>query len=504
MRFNKYIPSIIIIITIFCSQFLEATTLVIIHTNDTHSQIDPDENNLGGILRRKVLIDSVRGAVRNVMLVDAGDAVQGTLYYHLFKGEVESKMMNELGYEIAILGNHEFDNGLNLLHKQFNALNATKISTNYNLSSTLLDSLFVPFAVKEYDGKRIGIIGLGIDPKGMISSHNCHGVKYLDAIKAANATAWHLKHHLHADAIVAITHVGYDIKLPSTPNDLDIARYTESIDIIIGGHSHTLINVQGKDSPIHKVTNLIGDTVLIAQAGEGGQYLGEITLDFENKSATSRLISVDKRLDNRIDTSAEKILHPYKQIVDSLMSIKVATSAIYLDKKGEPLINLISDFIYEKGEELSGEKIDIAIMNKGGIRNGLPKGEISKGHIMMAFPFENLIKVIELTGKDLAETLGIIVLGGHANVSNETEIIFNPTTKEITDILIEGQPLDINKTYRVATIDYLADGGDYLTPLTKGKTIATSKNSLTEDLIKYLSSHTEKLNPPTTIRIHPK
>ena len=129
---------------------------------------------------------------------------------------------------------------------------------------------------------------------------------------------------------------------------------------------------------------------------------------------------------------------------------------------------------------------------------------IKKGHIMMAFPFENLIKVIELTGKDLAETLGIIVLGGHANVSNGTEIIFNPTTKEITDILIEGQPLDINKTYRVATIDYLADGGDYLTPLTKGKTIATSKNSLTEDLIKYLSSHTEKLNPPTTIRIHPK
>ena len=96
MRFNKYIPSIIIIITIFCSQFLEATTLVIIHTNDTHSQIDPDENNLGGILRRKVLIDSVRGAVRNVMLVDAGDAVQGTLYYHLFKGDVESKMPTHL------------------------------------------------------------------------------------------------------------------------------------------------------------------------------------------------------------------------------------------------------------------------------------------------------------------------------------------------------------------------------------------------------------------------
>lgn len=504
MTKHKYALLLLITIAITYTQLTSATKLVILHTNDTHSQIDPDENNLGGILRRKVLIDSVRATERNVLLVDAGDAVQGTLYYLLFKGEVESKMMNELGYEIAILGNHEFDNGLDPLHKQLSTLNATKISTNYDLSKTLLDSLFVPFEIKEYDGKRIGIIGLGIAPKGMISSRNCHGVEYLDAIKAANATAWHLKHHLHTDAIIALTHVGYDSKSLSNPNDLEIARNTENIDIIIGGHSHTTINASGENSPIHEVANLAGDTVLIAQAGGTGRYLGEITLDIENRKASSRLISVDKRLDNRIDTSAEKILQPYRHIVDSLMSIKVAISTIYLDKKGAPLINLISDFIYEKGKELSGENIDVAIMNKGGIRNSLPKGDISKGHIMMTFPFENFITIMEISGKDLAETFNIIVTRNNAGISKGAEIIFNPQTKEITDIFINGKPIDNNKTYRVATIDYLAGGGDYLSPLINGKTILTSKNPLSEDLIKYLLSYKKKLNPPTSIRIHSK
>ncbi len=500
----KYTLLLLIAIAIVCTQFTNATKLVILHTNDTHSQIDPDENNLGGILRRKVLIDSVRACERNVLLVDAGDAVQGTLYYLLYKGEVESKMMNELGYEIAILGNHEFDNGLDLLHKQLSTLNATKVSTNYDLSATLLDSLFVPFAIKEYDEKRIGIIGLGIAPKGMISSRNCRGVEYLDAIKAANATAWHLKHHLHTDAVIALTHVGYDSQSPLTPNDLEIACNTENIDIIIGGHSHTTINAQGQNFPINKVTNLIGDTVLIAQTGGNGLYLGEISLDIENKKASSRLISVDKRLDNHIDKKSEAILYPYRHTVDSLMSIKVATSAIKLEQKGSPLINLISDFIHKNGEELLGEKIDVAIMNKGGIRNSLPKGDISKGHIMMTFPFENFITIMEISGKDLAETFNIIVTRNNAGISKGAEIIFNSQTKEITDIFINGKPIDNNKTYRVATIDYLAGGGDYLSPLINGKTILTSKNPLSEDLIKYLLSYKKKLNPSSTERIHPK
>ena len=112
------------LVGLLAAEYVDAERLVILHTNDTHSQIDPNEKNLGGVLRRKVLIDSVRAAEPNVMLVDAGDAVQGTLYFSLFGGEVEQKVMNELKYDIQILGNHEFDNGMESLARYIKGLNA--------------------------------------------------------------------------------------------------------------------------------------------------------------------------------------------------------------------------------------------------------------------------------------------------------------------------------------------------------------------------------------------
>ena len=126
-----------------------ADNLVILHTNDTHSAIDPQKDGTGGILRRKVVVDSVRRANENVLVVDAGDAVQGTLYYTLFNGEVERKLMNAIGYDIMILGNHEFDSGMEVLHNYVSKSNAQWLSTNYDMREIGLDSLFVPYIIKE-------------------------------------------------------------------------------------------------------------------------------------------------------------------------------------------------------------------------------------------------------------------------------------------------------------------------------------------------------------------
>ena len=221
--------------------------LIILHTNDTHSRIDPDASDRGGILRRKVLVDSVRDAETNVLLVDAGDAVQGTLYYSLFGGEVERKMMNALGYDIQILGNHEFDNGMDALAREWSQLNASRITTNYDLTGTPLDSIFVPYEIRKFGDRRIAFIAINIDPDGMISAFNTAGLKYLDGIKAANATAWHLRHNEKADMVIAITHIGHSVAPGYT--DLDLARNSEDIDMIIGGHSHTLINPEDPGSP---------------------------------------------------------------------------------------------------------------------------------------------------------------------------------------------------------------------------------------------------------------
>ena len=154
----------------------EAEKLVLLHTNDTHSQIDPNDKNLGGIQRRKVIVDSIRAEYPNVLLMDAGDAVQGTLFFTIYGGEVETRMMNELGYDYAILGNHDFDNGVHPLALNLKNSNVGWISTNYDLEESELQPFFKPYAIKEYGDRKIGIIGLNLNPKGMISEGNYDGV----------------------------------------------------------------------------------------------------------------------------------------------------------------------------------------------------------------------------------------------------------------------------------------------------------------------------------------
>lgn len=171
-----------------------ASDLVIIHTNDTHSQIDPTDKNLGGIQRRKALIDSIRATNENVLLVDAGDAVQGTLFFTLYGGEVEMKMLDALGYDVAILGNHDFDNGMEALKRNVTSTSHPAwLSTNYKFSDPELAKVFSPYRIYEFDGKKIGVIAINLNPKGMIAEGNYDGVTYLDGMEAANSTAWVLK-----------------------------------------------------------------------------------------------------------------------------------------------------------------------------------------------------------------------------------------------------------------------------------------------------------------------
>lgn len=224
----------------FAPHSVSAQKLVLLHTNDTHSQIDPTSKNLGGVERRKALIDSVRAAEPNVLLIDAGDMVQGTLFFSLYGGEVEQKVMNRLGYDIQIMGNHEFDNGIDSLAHVYRGLEADIISTNYDVRATPLNGLVKPYVIKQVGDKRVGFIGINLDPKGMISDRNYTGLKYLDAIKAANSTAWHLKHNEGVDRVIAITHIGYEADRGVT--DPELVAASEDIDLIIGGHSHTVID----------------------------------------------------------------------------------------------------------------------------------------------------------------------------------------------------------------------------------------------------------------------
>ena len=164
--YRQILPAAVALALMGGIQNVSAEHLVLLHTNDTHSQIYPDADGLGGIQRRKAIVDSVRAVRRNVMLIDAGDIVQGTLFFNIGGGQVEEKLMNALGYDLRILGNHEFDNGADSLAGNLAGAKAELLSTNYRLDGSPLDGLFKKYAVRTYGGKRIGFMGINLRPEG--------------------------------------------------------------------------------------------------------------------------------------------------------------------------------------------------------------------------------------------------------------------------------------------------------------------------------------------------
>lgn len=464
--------------------------LVILHTNDTHSRIDPDNDNLGGIARRQVVVDSIRASHSDVMLVDAGDAVQGTLYFTLFGGQVEKELMNRLGYDIQILGNHEFDPGMENLRNYASGVKATMLTTNYDFSDTPLDTLLRPYVIKEVGGRKVGFIGIGLDPEGIIFAGSSRGMKYLDGLKAANATAWHLKHNEKADMVIAVSHIGYSLDYGLS--DVELASKTEDIDIIIGGHTHTAIDPDDANSVASRIVNLAGDTVLIAQAGYGGKKIGEITIDLGSLKARSRLIPIDKRLDDRLDSQTVAIIDRYRNRVDSMLAVKVVDIPQPLKKADWTLCNLIADVIEIEGERLSGRKIDMGIMNRGGLRCDLNGPVVTEGNIMEMMPFDNKIVVMEISGKDLGDAFAVMARRRGEAISKSAYAPISASGEGCREILIGGKPLDPGKTYTVATVDYLAAGGDYMAPLKNGEIIARSENILFKDIIKRLADFNAK------------
>lgn len=481
----------------------EGRNLVILHTNDTHSQIDPDDRDgLGGIARRKVVVDSVRAAEDNVLVVDAGDAVQGTLYFNLFGGEVEQKAMNKIGYDLRILGNHEFDNGIDALGKMLSEADATFLSTNYDLKDTPLADKFKRYTIKEIDGKRIGFIAINIDPKGIISDGNYNGLVYLDAMESADAAAWWLKNIEKCDMVVVVTHIGYDPSMP--PGDKILAENSRNIDVIIGGHSHDLINPMKNDMQ-WRIPNKDGRDVLVAQVGKQGKNVGKITIDLDNFNTDYDIIRIDKRLDSRIDTVMVNLIAPYRAGVDSLMQVPVGRTSKELGQLSDELLNWTTDIVKTVGDEMA-DNVDFAILNKGGLRRGLPKGKITEGQIMTMMPFDNRITVIDIKGADLLEAFRQMATLDGNGISNEVRVVYEKEGNDIDDVEIEsvtinGRPLDPNRTYRVATIDYLANGGDYMPTLANHKQIAVSTNVLYNDVLRYIRSlKGRRINPSGTPR----
>ncbi len=259
--------------------------ITILHTNDVHSHIEPfsfdhpNYPNLGGVARRASLIEQVRKENPNTLLFDAGDIFQGTPYFNYFGGEVEFKMMSKLKYDAATIGNHDFDNGINGLDLQLPHAKFDFIISNYDFKNTVLDGKIKPYKIYKKDGIKIGVFGLGIKLNGLVDPNNYKETKYLDPVEIAQEMSDKLKNEHHCDLIICISHIGYYYKRnPDKICDLNLAKQTKNIDLIIGGHTHTLLP---KPTIVKNSSN---ENMLINQVGKWGVYLGRIDFYFDRKN----------------------------------------------------------------------------------------------------------------------------------------------------------------------------------------------------------------------------
>ncbi len=475
---------------------IAARDLVILHTNDTHSLIEPDRDGAGGVLQRKAIIDSVRKAEKDVLLIDAGDKVQGTLYFKFFKGDVDYPLQNLLGVDISILGNHEFDNGMQLLAKNEATQKAERLSANYDFTGTPAEGLFKPYTIKKIGGKKIGFLGLNIDPESLIAESTREGVKYSDVFAEADKWASFLKNKKKCDLVVAVTHIGYSA-------DKKLAQQSKDIDIIIGGHSHTLIEPEHPEINPHIFENANGRPVLVAQCGKSGKYVGQIRVDLDKLNQQSpadyeySLIPVSDRFpESQLDQNIKDFLAPYTAALDSVSSDIIGYAACdMINGKGKgEFQNWIADFGAWYGNlkldslrasDPSVPRLDFAIMNAGGIRNSIPKGKVSKGQILSAFPFNNKLVVMQIPGKDLIETFKIASRQGGQPVSESVRVVTD-SASNLLCALVNLEEIDPERTYTVATIDYLAWGNDYLTPLANGKWIYSDDVEICASLVRYM------------------
>ena len=449
----------------------EPLELTVLHTNDVHAHYDPfepwGEPVQGGVARLKTLIESIRHDADNVLLLDAGDQFQGTLYFTVGGAEVVADVMHELGYDGMCVGNHEFDAGPGELARFIDLAHFPVLSANIDAKNDadLSTSLF-PYAAYHIDRDIVGVFGLTAEHTAIASSPGPN-VRFLDAIVSAQSTVDELREN-GVDKIIALTHLGHE-------RDLELAAAVDGIDIIVGGHSHTLLD----DYPT-VVSSASGEPVLVVTAHEWGKRLGRLDVTFTDDglvgSFAGELIVIDETIPQ--DEGMLDVLATYRPQIDALMTRVVGTADVDLNASRDDvrvretnLADLICDAMLWKAAGLGAT---VAIQNGGGVRASIPAGEITMGQILEVLPYGNQLTVVSLTGAQLVAALE----NGVSQVEDQAgrfphvaglRYTFDPAAEpgaRIVRVEIEDAatgaftPVDPTAITVVATNNFLADGGD--------------------------------------------
>ncbi|MEL7149484.1 MAG: bifunctional metallophosphatase/5'-nucleotidase [Pseudomonadota bacterium] len=466
------------VLAISAPMALAEYSITILHTNDFHDRFEPinrfdsgcsEEDNaegkcFGGMPRIVTAVEAAKARHDNFLLVDAGDMFQGTLFYQFYRGDVAAEMMNKLGYDAMAVGNHEFNHGPESLAAFIDKAEFPVLMSNADLSSEpALKDLVLKSTVVEKAGEKIGLVGVTPRNNDELSSPGPN-ITFTDPSPAVQAEVDALTAE-GVNKIILLSHSGY-------PTDNVIALNTTGVDLIVGGHSNTFLSNTDEDAdgPYPDVVN----GVPIVQAYAYGKYLGELEVVFDDEgnvtSASGEPILLDASVAEDEATKARiaELAGPLDEIRNEVVA--EAADSIEGDRSvcramECPMGNIITDAMLDRVKD---QGIEIAIQNGGGIRASIDAGPITKGEVLTVLPFQNTLSTFQVSGATIVAALenGVSQLEDGAGRFPQVSGIsytFDPSSEpgsRISDVMVGGAPIEMDKMYGVVSNNYLRNGGD--------------------------------------------
>lgn len=446
--------------------------LTILHTNDVHARIDATPllgREYGGYARRATLLARLRASEPNPILLSAGDVFQGTFYFNCYEGMADLALMNLMRYDAMAVGNHEFDRGVEPLRRFARAAQFPLLAANIEFTEdSPLRGLIHPHTVLRVGGRRVGIVG-AITPDTPSISSPGETVRFIDLLPAVQRsidtlTAEGVQH------IVVLSHCGYEL-------EQEMARKLKGVDIVVGGHSHTLLGTfddpafNRSRGPYPTVVDGVDGKVLVVQAYQWGILLGRIRVDFDSTGRVVGWSDTPPLVVNStipVDPHMAGVVAALRLPVEALGNRTVAECAERIETGGlaSPMGALVCDAHLAATRKAGAV---VAITNAGGVRAALDAGPVTLATAYTVQPFNNSLVVLDLTGDELKRALewGVRSMpggsGGLLYVSEGSSYAVDatkPVGNRIVDVVIDGKPLDLKATYGIALNSFLAGGGD--------------------------------------------
>lgn len=506
-------------------------TLNILHINDFHSRFGPitssDSNCapdadaagecFGGVARLKTAIDAKRAELdgQNVVLVDAGDQFQGSLFYTQYRSEIIAEFANDLGIEVMAVGNHEFDDGPEELAKFLDAVSFPIISGNTNVENEPLLAGRIPGTfVLEVDGEKVGFVSALAEDTDETSSPG-DNVEFEDTFTSLRAQVDALT-AAGVNKIVALTHVGYT-------QDLEIAANVPGIDVVVGGHSHTLLsntdeNAAGPYPTL--VNNPDGVEVPVVTAGAYAKYLGDLVVTWDDEGNVISAEGAPILLDASVEPDEGYVarLAELEEPIQELMAQVIGNATDAIDGSREvcramecSMGNLVADAMLDR---VADQGVTIAIQNGGGLRASIDAGEITMGEALTVLPFSNTLATVEISGADVIDALE----NGVSDVENGagrfpqvaglqySYTLANPPGERISDVMVlvggdAWAPIDEEATYKIVTNNYMRGGGDGYGTFAEGDNPYDFGPPLEQVLADYIAKQGGEYTPYTDGRV---